>query len=276
MARPGCIETTETAMRAALQAAQDEAVQNVLAPVASKQPTGYFSTVRWFAANTGIAPAFLWQIPPTPRVGFNYIQGGVMDGAGFAPGTIATGRHTNLSKASETRAGETYYIKGVSYHVAPLDLFGGGPSTAVNEPSLAFSVWANCFAQLSMNGGTDIWPLGPLFFFPAISGLSGIGTSTVLSPGLPDAFGTLAGIQNGQQEADNYFEFADPLIWTPSGETDSQLNWIFITPGTGIPMAATARAAGAGVQQFEPPDVLALDVTVRLIGHSIAKLSTNK
>jgi hypothetical protein len=256
-----------------LQAAKDDAVRAALAPVASKQPTGYYSTVRFQATNTGVAPAFLWIVAAGDRKAFNYAVGNDMATAGFTPGTLATLRHTNLSKAGETRAGETYYIRGVSYHLGSLD-GAAGPALA-NDPLFAFALWSNAFAQLSMNGGTDSWPLGPLFFFPAIAGLSGIGTSAIIEPSLPDAVGTIAGIQNSQQEADNYFEFSDPIIWTPSGNTDSQLQWLFTLPAA-LTFTANARGAAAGVAAFSPPQQIAVDITVRLIGHSISKLSVNR
>jgi hypothetical protein len=269
------IVCTRDALNGMLQAAKDEAVATALAPLASKQPTGYYSTGRFAATSTAVPPAFLWSIPAGDRALFNYALGQDMQTAGFAPGTKATLRHTNLSKAGETRAGETYYIKGVSYHIGSLDAQASVVGTVVNDPLVAFAIWSNAFAQLTMNGGTDSWPLGPLFFFPAIAGLSGVGTSTIVAPPLSDVIATVSNIQNGQQEADNYFEFADPLIWTPSGETDSQLQWIFTLPAP-LSFAADARVAAAGVQAYTPPTSIAVDVTTRLIGHSISKLSKNR
>jgi hypothetical protein len=276
MSDENTISCTREALSGMLAAARDEAVSAALAPVASKQPTGYYSTVRFQGTNSGVAPAFLYTVLAGDRKAFNYTVGASMETAGFAPGVLATLRHTNLSKAGETRAGETYYVQGVSYHIAPFDN-GSGSAGALelNDPILAFAIWSNAFAQLSMNGGTDSWPLGPLFFFPAIAGLSGAGSSRIVPPDLQSTIALVANIQNGQQEADNYFEFKDPIIWTSSGNTDSQLQWVFTLPKD-LVFGTDARVAGAGVTAYTPPAGIALDVTVRLIGHSISKLSVNR
>ena len=49
-----------------------------LAPVASKQPTGYYSTVRFRGTNSGVAPAFVWTCAAGERKAFSYAVGGDM------------------------------------------------------------------------------------------------------------------------------------------------------------------------------------------------------
>jgi len=245
-----------------------DAVQTALSPFKSKQQTGYFSTVRFRFVRTGAGPVFTYTCAAaTPRVAFSYPQNGIMDSAGFLPGTQSNLRFTNLSDANKTRDGETYFIKGIA-------LYRG----ATSDGTLSALVWDAAAMTLVMN--TDnLWSLGSLHFFPSTSGLSGRGFTRLQTPALDSETADIQLLQNSVEDAGAFFSFTDPLIWKPSGQTDSSLAMQF-TFTTDIVTAATARAAGAGVAAYDPPltDTIGtfVDITVRLIGHSVRDLSLNK
>jgi hypothetical protein len=245
-----------------------EAVQDALSPFKSKQQTGYFSTVRFRFIRSGAGPAFTYTCSAaTPRVAFSYPQNGIMDSAGFVPGTQSNLRFTNLSDANKTRDGETYYIAGIA-------LYRGATSDAL----LSALVWDTAAMTLVMN--TDnLWSLGCLHFFPSTSGLSGRGFTRIQVPPLDSETTDLQLLQNSVEDAGAFFSFTNPLIWKPSGQTDSSLAMQF-TFNTDIVVTTVARAAGAGVAAYDPPATdqvgTFVDVTVRLIGHSVRDLSLNK
>jgi hypothetical protein len=264
----GNVVCSPAALASVVKAAKRDAVKNALKNVASKQVTGYYSTVRFGTILDGAGHTI---IPSGQRLAFNYKVGDNMVIAGFPDGTIATLRHTNLSEAGKTRDGEKYSISGIALHKGPQ-----------SDDGLAQAVWNDAFFQLTMNSGTDTWPLGYLGFFPAISGLSGSGTNRFETPDLSSSFNTISVQQNGQQEDTNYFAFPDgeELTWNASGNTDGSLVMPFtlaqdIDLGILVP-----RVAGPGVSAWTPPapgdPYSFVDITVRLLGSSIASLSVNR
>lgn len=266
------IQCKRGALNQMVQAERADAVRGALAPFKSKQQTGYFSTVRFGFIRSGAGP-FTYTCPAGQRrVAFGYSQQETMNNAGFEPGKQANLRYTNLSQANKTRDGETYYIEGIA-------LYRGATSDAL----LSAIVWDTVGMDLVMNT-TDHWPLGALHFFPATAGLIGRGFTRLQQPPLDAEQTDLQLLANSVEDAQAYFSFKEPLIWNTSEKTNSSLSMEFQFPVDMVVDGVTARAAGPGIAGYTPPLSTAdsfpigtyVDITVRLVGHSISAVSENK
>src|SRR5690242_10789726 len=106
MAKEEDVVCTPAQLRALKDEAKTQAVRELLAPVKSKQQTGYYSQIAFDAAVTGAGP-FTYTIAAGPRVAFGYKQGDLLGATqGFVTGVNATLQHTNLSDPGKTRDGE--------------------------------------------------------------------------------------------------------------------------------------------------------------------------
>lgn len=155
--------------------------------------------------------------------------------AAFGPGALATQADTNLVKASETNAGEQVMVHGIS--VMP------GLTTD-------FGAWNflgdNLSVVISMDGDARRYRLGRPFMIPASGGnYGGIGASVIT----PFQSGTWA---NGVPDIANYYPFPEPMLWSSSGETDSNFN-VVLRLERGVSLTSTTVAgssptpAGSGV-----------------------------
>lgn len=220
---------------------------------------GYYSQVRFQA--TGVVGTY--NVAAGDRQAFSYAQGQDMASAGFPAGTLATLSNTNLSEANKTRAGDTYFIHGISVELS-----------STSEIAIASNVWANANVEISFNGGRNSMPVGRLEFFGRINGRW---STRLIPPALQSNTETLSIGESATPDNDQIYYFDPPLVWQKSGEVDSQLAIIVNLP-TAFTIPAAARVGVPdSTTDYDPPDpdLVFADFTFRLLGESITKLSIN-
>lgn len=222
----------------------------------------YFSIVRFAgtvttaAGNTTVA----WQGGTELRP-FSYRIGDALTAAGFpaifGPNALATQCDTNLVKASETNAGEQVLVYGIS--LMPSLTTDAGAWSWLND---------NMSVVISMDGDAKRYRLGRPFMIPASGGSYGLGASVVT----PTQMGQWS---NGMPDIANYYPFPEPMLWTSSGETDSNFNVVLrlersvsltTVTGTGSP---TPAGSGADFGSF-------VDCLVRLHTSQTGNRSLNQ
>lgn len=179
----------------------------------------------------------------TKRRAFSYKQG---DGAVPAlEGDQATERDTILVKATETRGGARYHIKGISVtpdglpfwkdeadatgltvHDTLASVITPAPGSDANitpedlKGLTAFMVnmlMANFKMDLKVDGTKRTIELGPVTFYNAVGGLVGHEAHSI-----------------GQPFAMNYYEIPEGIDWNPSGAKDSNMVVEFVADRTVI------------------------------------------
>lgn len=264
------IQCTQADLNALQREAEARGVQKALAPIKSVNATGYFSTVRFAGTVVSAAGVSTLTITRGKRVAFAYALGGDMAIAG-RPGAIATLRETNLSEAKKTRDGETYLVGGMALHPG-----------SENDGILEKLVWNRVSMEMVLNTNVNV-PLGYLGFFPAVGGLNGKASAQTIPPALSSAGPTEVATtgNGGTMDPLCYFPFPDesPIIWRPAGNTDSSLVVNFDLQSD-IVISAANRAAAPGVAEWAIPATGSpftfVDITVRLVGRSIAAPSQNQ
>jgi hypothetical protein len=202
----------------------------------------YYSIVR-FQSTVSVAGAVSTLTWPVQQLRpFSYRIGEALVTAGFDPTIgVATDAETNLVVASTTIAGQLVKVGGISLM----------PSSVTD-----IEVWKQLIASLSvkisMDGDANQYRLGRPDMLPASGGTFGSGNTTVLTPGLPESNFVSSSFNNGWPTVDNFYPFPEPLIWSPSGETDSNFNVVLTLQRQQV-IVLTARAAAAGVAPFAPP-----------------------
>jgi len=173
----------------------------------------YYSVVRFSGTVTVAGPAttVTWQGGTELRP-FSYRIQDPLTTAGFppafGPGALATQADTNLIKASETQAGEQLMVHGIS--LMPTLTTDTGAWSFLND---------NMSTVISMDGDQRRYRLGRPFMIPASGGSYGFPSSVVT----PFQIGAWS---NGVPDIANYYPFPEPMVWTSSGETDSNFNVI--------------------------------------------------
>lgn len=203
----------------------------------------YYSTVRFQFARTGAGP-FTWTVAAgTELRAFGYGLGQDMGGVGFPSGTSpATLAETNLQQASATLAGEKVRIWGMSCLL-----------TSDSDAFLAKLLFPNLSVQLSLNGDQTVFKLGTPEIIPGGGGFNGFGDSFIQQPPLPDTYVSRSGaMSNGLPHAGNFYPFPQPVIWSPQGETDSNLV-VKIKAERAVSTTSTDRAGAAGVAAYTSP-----------------------
>jgi len=185
--------------------------------------TNYYSTVRFQVqiteADPGPPVAWRVQIAQRERQAFAYASGQSPEVAGFVPPTgvggyasAATLTQTNLSEAKKTRNGEKMIVTGISAFLTP-----------GSDQGLAAWVWQHANIKL-MKNDTNGSPLGPLSFFPALSSINGSGESYNLRPSSEQEHTAIVERYRSSEGLTGYYDLsAAPVVWTPSGNTDSSL-----------------------------------------------------
>src|SRR5208282_629976 len=135
--------------------------------------------------------------------------------------------------AGETVGGELVKIHGMS-------LMPSG----ITDIGLWKELEANTSVKISMNGDAQNYRLGRMSMIPGAGGTFGGGQTTTQQPSLLDAAYTDLGFSNGWPDIANFFPFPQPMIWSPSGETDSTFN-VVLTCQRQIVINEVARAAVA-------------------------------
>lgn len=259
------IQCTKAQLRDIVVAARAAALKDVFQGTKTTNPAGYYSTVRFAGRRSGVSPNYVVTVEATERVAFSYGVGGDMSGAGYPAGTQATVRQTNQSKPNETRNGETFYALGMCLYLSQM-----------SDSLLAKAVWQNAWLELVTNG-SSFARLGPLDFIPARSGLWGVGDSALVEPALQNPSGQAFSFANSNEDSECYFAFPQdsPIVWMPSGKTDSSVN-LAVKLARPITFQGLAdRAAAAGVAEYNVPEETFCDLTFQLVGFSLADISTN-
>jgi len=170
----------------------------------------YYSVIRFSAAVTiaGGNTTVAWNGGTELRP-FSYRIGDPLVTAGFpAAFGQATQADTNLVKASETIAGEQLMVHGIS--LMPTLTTDTGAWSYLND---------SMSTVISMDGDQRRYRLGRPFMIPASGGSYGFPSSVVT----PFQIGAWS---NGVPDIANYYPFPEPMVWTSSGETDSNFNVI--------------------------------------------------
>lgn len=224
-----------------------EAIANAaLESQRSVLPFPYYSSVQFRAVVTGANPTRVYTIPTTPVVAFNYQIGGVLDGAGFLPGTIATKAETNILAASQTRNNAEVVIWGIGLEYGPR-----------SDVQLLRLLLQECNIDMSLNG-QNTNQLGRLSRFPAMGGMYGQSSSKLNTPDIQSSDARAQGaVTSGNPQAGNYFKLPQPIFWNSigGGKKDSALS-ITITPQRPI------------VWLQEAPDRLAIPQAAGIAGQS--------
>jgi len=230
----------------------------------------YYSIVRFQAIVSVAAPVTTLTFPVSTLKPFSYRLGDQLTTAGFDPtfGPTATEAETNLVKAGETIAGEQLEIDGLSLM----------PSS-VTDIGLWKQLIANIAVTISFDGDAHKYRLGRVDMIPGSGGTFGGGITPTVTPGLAESNFVDTSFSNGWPVIDNFYPFPQPLIWTPSGETDSNFNVVLNLVRQQV-VVETARAAAAGVAPFTPPTVAGqfgtfVDIMARLHSEQRAARSVN-
>ena len=206
----------------------------------------YYSVVRFAATVTNPAPGtttVTWTAGTELRP-FSYRILDPLTSAGF-PAALgnATQADTNLVKSSETNAGEQVLVYGLSL------------MPTLTTDSWAFSVLNDVMSvRLSLDGDQRTYRLGRPFMIPASGGLYGFASSVIA----PAQMGTWS---NGVPDIANYYPFPEPILWSSSGETDSNFNIILrLERGAVVTAPTTANSPspqGSGVDVGSYVDLMA-------------------
>lgn len=246
-------------------------------PAVDSGPTGqrfrlwncYYSVVRFSATVSVAAPVTTLTFPVMTQKAFGYRIGDLLTAAGFdASFGAATDAETNLVTPSQTVAGEQLEVDGVSLM----------PSS-VTDIGLWKQLIANISVNVSFDGDAHRYRLGRPDMVPGSGGTFGSGVTPTVVPDLASSIGQDSSFSNGWPVIDNFYPFPQPLIWTPAGETDSNLNVVLTLVRQQV-VIETARAAAAGVAAFTPPTVAGqfgtfVDFMARLHSEQRAARSVN-
>jgi hypothetical protein len=219
-------------------------------PVVDPGPTGqrfrlwnnYYSIVRFQAIVSVNGATTTLTFQQQEQRPFSYRINDNLTTAGFdATMGNATEAETNLTKAGETIAGEQLTVDGISLM----------PSS-ITDIGLWKVLIANMSVVISMDGDSHRYRLGRPDMIPGSGGTFGGGASPTLVPSLIDSVGFDTSFSNGWAVVDNFYPFPQPLVWTPSGETDSNFNVVLKLVRQQV-FVEVGRAAADGVAPFTPP-----------------------
>jgi hypothetical protein len=259
-------------------AAQYAASRTQVIPSVDGGPTGqrfrlwnnYYSIVRFQAQVAVVGAVTTLTFPPSEQRPFSYRINDPLVGAGFDP-TLgnATDAETNLVKAGETIAGEQLEVDGISLM----------PSS-ITDLGLWKLLIANMSVTISMDGDSHRYRLGRPDMICGSGGTFGQGVSPTLVPDLASSQFVDHAYSNGWPVVDNFYPFPQPLLWTPSGETDSNFNVVLKLVRQQV-VVETARAGAAGVAPFTPPTAVGqfgtfVDLMARLHSMQRAARSVNQ
>lgn len=221
-----------------------------IVPYVDPGPTGqraktwnnYYSIVRFSAQVSVAAPTTTLTFVPGEQRPFSYRINDPLTAAGFdVTFGNATDCETNLVTSGQTIAGEQLQVNGIS--IMP---------SSVTDIGLWKQLVANISVVISMDGDAQRYRLGRVDMIPGSGGTFGSGRSPTLLPDLASSLNTDSAFSNGWPVIDNYYPFPQPLMWTPSGETDSNFNVVLRLVRQQV-ISETARTAATGVAPFTPP-----------------------
>lgn len=223
----------------------------------------YYSMVRFRFVASGAGP-YTYTLSSSVVRAFSYsVDQSDLTAAGFASGYTATYAETNLQSKNETNAGETVYVNGLSAVLMPN-----------SDARMASEVFRNVYCELSLNGDSNTFRLGPPIFLPSPVGLLGSGKDDAGPQAIPGGRPVFTFPANGWPYKGNKMGLPGGLVWRNSSKRDSQLNVIF-TPASAKVASRTIsyttqtanEAAAAGVRGYNYPTAdIVVDVMVLLSG----------
>jgi hypothetical protein len=222
-AQTGAVETQRTAARRDMGVPHQQ-YKNWQAYYSVVRFSGTVVTVAGPPATTTVTWTGGTELKP-----FSYKIGDPLVSAGFpaafGPGALATPADTNLVKASETLGGEQLKVHGVSLM----------PSLTTDTGAWSF-LNDSMSVSLTWDGDQRKQRLGRPFMIPASGGNYGFPTSIVT----PFAMGSWS---NGVPDIMNFYPFPEPVLWTSSGQTDSNFNLLLRLERTVAITAPTASTS---------------------------------
>lgn len=223
----------------------------------------YYSTVRFRFVRSGAGP-YVYTLSTSVVRAFSYsVDQADCTSAGFGTGYTSTYAETNLQSKNETNAGETVYVSGLSAVLMPN-----------SDARMAAEVFRNVFCELSLNGDSNTFRLGPPILLPSPVGLLGGGQDAAGPQAIPGGRPMFTFPANGWPYKDNKMKLPGGLVWRNSSKRDSQLNVIF-TPASAKTSTRTItyttqnanEVAAAGVRGYDYPSAdIVVDVMVLLSG----------
>jgi hypothetical protein len=230
----------------------------------------YYSVVRFQAIVSVVPPTTTLTFQQQQLRPFGYRIGDNLQQAGFDPTFgLATEADTNLVKAGETIAGEQLEVDGISLMPSP-----------ISDVGVYKQLIANMSVVISMDGDAHRYRLGRPDMIPGSGGTFGGGVTPTLVPDLLSSQAVDTSFSNGWPVVDNFYPFPQPLIWTPSGETDSTFNVVLSLVRQQV-FVETARAGTDAIAPYTPPTVAGqfgtfIDIMVRLHSEQRAARSVNQ
>lgn len=231
-------------------------------------PDNYYSRGRFTPVYTGAGAGGTATISRAKSKLFSYAEGNVMDAATPGEtGTIATSADTNLVGAGgQTIGSHELFIYGISIQIVP----------SCQSAELLAKVWAEACVTVIYNGKEIGLQIGPPYFIPGQSSLSGIGKDVSKAPPLSGGpWGTSGAFpysSNGLAGFDNFMRIPEGLKWQSAGKTDSNMTIVVellrdVTCTVSASQTATnATPAVTGVQGYTSPSaaLLAVDFMLKL------------
>ena len=224
----------------------------------------YYSKVRFRFVRSGAGP-YVYTLSTSVVRAFSYsVDQADCTAAGFATGFTSTYSETNLQAKNETNAGETVHVEGISCVLMPN-----------SDARMASEVFSNVSTELSLNGDSNTFRLGPPIFLPSPVGLIGGGKDDAGTQPIPGGRPQFNFAANGWPMRNNVMKLPGGLIWRNKSSRDSQLNVIF-TPASAKVSTRTIsyttqiadEVAAAGVRGYAFPSTdLVVDVMVLLTGY---------
>ena len=251
---------------------------NQAMPMVDPGPTGqrfrlwnnYYSIVRFLAIVSVNGATTTLTFQQNEQRPFSYRINDALTGAGFEPAIgNATEAETNLTAAGQTIAGEQLQVDGISLM----------PSS-ITDIGLWKQLIANMSVVISMDGDSHRYRLGRPDMIPASGGTFGSSPTSTILPGLAESVSFDSGFSNGWPVVDNFYPFPQPLMWTPTGETDSNFN-VVLRLVRQLVFVQVGRAAADGIAPFTPPTVAGqygtfVDVMCRLHSEQRGARSVNQ
>lgn len=200
--------------------------QNVLESQTRITPFPYYSTIQFTAPAVGAAPGPFTYTIPTGTTARAFSYGIDQSPATAIPrltavGGIGTRCETNILERSRTISGQNVYISGISLQIK----HGSLPSDGnFSDARLAAQLDTNAHVSLSLNGGQQVFQLGPTGCIPGSGGLTGSGYDSTGRQPLQGGNAEFGFFNNGWETRSNFMRLPEGLIWRAQGESNSDSN----------------------------------------------------
>lgn len=205
---------------AAEKGVDPEVVRNQLRALRSQtynEDVMYYSRIRMYGnVTTAVGPPIVSTITFTPfeLYAFGYAVAGPVQQGGSpiaAPQVNATQADTNLVKAGETNGGERLIVKGISCRLGAL------------SDTLLWALMSDKMSLRIRMQNKDRYLIGAAADIPQLNALPNGFTQWITPPSDSKWQNWTPPQAQSLLYATGYMPFARPIIWEPSGKTDSNL-----------------------------------------------------